>query len=51
MTELEFYHALLKTPGGEIDVVIPPELIEDSAKLQKDYILTEHFWLSARASD
>ena len=52
VTGLEFYHALVKTLGGEIDVVIPPELIEDdSAKLQKDYILTGHFWLSARVSD
>ena len=48
VTGLEFYHALVKTLGGEIDVVIPPDLIKDSSKLQENYISSGYFWLSAK---
>ena len=51
ITGLEFYHALVKTFGGEIDVVISPDLIENGTALEKDYILTGYFWLSAKISD
>ncbi len=51
VTGLEFYHALVKTFGGEIDVVISPDLIENGTALEKDYILTGYFWLSAKISD
>ena len=51
VTGLEFYHALVKTFGGEIDVVISSDLIENGTALEKDYILTGYFWLSAKISD
>ena len=51
VTGLDFYYALVKTLGGEIDVVISPDLIKDGIVLQKDYILSGHFWLSAKISD
>ena len=51
VTGLEFYHALVKTFGGEIDVVISSDLIENGTTLEKDYILTGYFWLSAKISD
>ena len=51
VTEQDFYYALVKTLGGEIDVVISPDLIEEGVILEKNYILSGHFWLSAKISD
>ena len=50
VTGLDFYYALVKTLGGEIDVVISPDLIKDGIVLKKGYILSGHFWLSAKIS-
>lgn len=51
VTGLDFYYALVKTYGGEIDVVIPPDLMENEDKLQKNSILSGSFWLSARIAE
>ena len=51
VTGLYFYYALVKTYGGEIDVVIAPDLIEDENKLRENAVLAGTFWLSAKITD